>query len=95
MEKKGLSPVRTSIEMLLLVIGLIAGCLLIIGLFVDISEENLRFDLEKTKEVISSITNFDLQSIVIIILAAIFLIFTIRFFFVLRKAKKKNSINNL
>ena len=91
--KKGLSEIRTSIELMLLVVGLIAGVLLIYLFFINLAEyhpgKNV-FSLIKAGEVIASLSTFNAQAILVYVLAIVFLVFTIRFYIVFRKVKKEN-----
>ena len=92
-DKKGLSELRTSLELILLVVGLIAGVLLIYVFFVDLGkypEENV-ISLTKAKEVVASLSTFNEQAVIVYVLVALSLFFTIRFFIVFRKVISENG----
>ena len=105
--KKGLSIIRSSIEILFLLIGLIIGFCTFIIFFVETKEQtigsalisfylgdNPSFSLNNAKEVFQSLSNFDSSSITIILLGAIFLFIILRFILLFIKIKKENDLIN-
>jgi len=88
--KRGFSELRRTLELILFLIGLIAGFLLYFALFVNFDAETPYKDFNKTKLVLEEIKSqpFNSDSIITYVMTVLFVVLTIRFFLVITKAKK-------
>jgi hypothetical protein len=101
--KKGLSIIRSSTEILFLLIGLIIGFYTLIIFFIKTKEQtigsalisfysgNFSYSLTNAKEVFQLLSNFDSSSITIILLGATSLFIIIRFILLFMKIRKQSN----